>query len=119
MPMMFRPKVQQILARVTSPLGAFGLGMFVTLFLLPCTIGPYVILGGMLSYGEFAGALPYLTVYNLIFVLPMVVIILLVFFGSKSIKQITEWREKNVKVMHLIIGIIFILLGVSMFFGLF
>ncbi|KKQ04436.1 MAG: Cytochrome c biogenesis protein [candidate division WS6 bacterium GW2011_WS6_36_26] len=73
----------------------------------------------MLSYGEFAGALPYLTVYNLIFVLPMVVIILLVFFGSKSIKQITEWREKNVKVMHLIIGIIFILLGVSMFFGLF
>lgn len=119
MPMMFRPKVQQILARVTSPLGAFGLGMFVTLFLLPCTIGPYIILGGMLSYGEFAGALPYLTVYNLIFVLPMVVIILLVFFGSKSIKQVTEWREKNVKVMHLIIGIIFILLGVSMFFGLF
>ncbi|KKQ21640.1 MAG: putative bacteriocin/lantibiotic ABC transporter, ATP-binding protein, partial [Candidatus Moranbacteria bacterium GW2011_GWF2_37_11] len=49
----------------------------------------------------------------------MVVIILLVFFGSKSIKQVTEWREKNVKVMHLIIGIIFILLGVSMFFGLF
>jgi cytochrome c biogenesis protein CcdA len=119
MPMMFRPKVQQILAKVTSPLGAFGLGMFVTLFLLPCTIGPYIILGGMLSYGEFAGALPYLTVYNLIFVLPMVVIILLVFFGSKSIKQVTEWREKNVKVMHLIIGIIFILLGLSMFFGLF
>jgi len=119
MPMMFRPKVQQILAKVTSPLGAFGLGMFVTLFLLPCTIGPYIILGGMLSYGEFAGALPYLTVYNLIFVLPMVVIILLVFFGSKSIKQVTEWREKNVKVMHLIVGIIFILLGVSMFFGLF
>ena len=118
MPMMFRPKVQQILAKVTSPLGAFGLGMFVTLFLLPCTIGPYIILGGMLSYGEFAGALPYLTVYNLIFVLPMVVIILLVFFGSKSIKQVTEWREKNVKVMHLIIGIIFVLLGVSMFFGL-
>ncbi|MBU1120194.1 cytochrome c biogenesis CcdA family protein [Patescibacteria group bacterium] len=119
MPMMFRPKVQQILARVTSPIGAFGLGMFVTLFLLPCTIGPYVILGGMLSYGEFAGALPYLTVYNLIFVLPMVVVILLVFFGSKSIKQVTQWREKNVKVMHLIIGIIFVLLGVSMFFGLF
>ncbi len=119
MPMMFRPKVQQILAKVTSPLGAFGLGMFVTLFLLPCTIGPYIILGGMLSYGEFAGALPYLTVYNLIFILPMVVIILLVFFGSKSIKQVTEWREKNVKVMHLIIGIIFVLLGVSMFFGLF
>ncbi len=119
MPMMFRPKVQQIIAKITSPIGAFGLGMFVTLFLLPCTIGPYIILGGMLSYGEFAGALPYLTLYNLIFIIPMVVIILLVFFGSKSIKQVTEWREKNVKVMHLIIGIIFLLLGISMVFGLF
>lgn len=119
MPLFFRPKVQAIIARITSPLGAFGLGMFVTLFLLPCTIGPYVILGGMLSYGEFANALPYLSVYNLIFVLPMVVIILIVFFGSKNIKQVTEWREKNVKIMHLIIGIIFILLGSTMVFGLF
>ena len=119
MPLFLRPKVQKIIARVTSPLGAFGLGMFVTLFLLPCTIGPYVILGGMLSYGEFASALPYLSFYNLIFILPMVVIILLVFFGSKNIKQVTEWREKNVKIMHLIIGIIFMLLGVSMVFGWF
>jgi len=119
MPMAFRPKVQQIIAKITSPLGAFGLGMFVTLFLLPCTIGPYIILGGMLSYGEFASALPYLTVYNLIFVLPMVAIILIVFFGSKNIKQISTWREKNVKIMHLIIGLIFMLLGVSMFFGIF
>jgi len=119
MPLMFRPKVQQIIAKITSPLGAFGLGMFVTLFLLPCTIGPYVILGGMLSYGEFTSALPYLSVYNLIFILPMVLIILLVFFGSKNIKQITEWREKNVKIMHLIIGLIFLLLGVTMLLGLF
>lgn len=119
MPMAFRPKVQRIISKITSPLGAFGLGMFVTLFLLPCTIGPYVILGGMLSYGQFAGALPYLTVYNLVFILPMVVIILLVFFGSKNIKQVTEWREKNVKVMHLIIGLIFILLGMSMLLGIF
>lgn len=119
MPLFFRPKVQSIIAKITSPIGAFGLGMFVTLFLLPCTIGPYVILGGMLSYGEFANALPYLSVYNLIFVLPMIVIILAVFFGAKNIKQVTEWREKNVKIMHLIIGIIFILLGSTMAFGLF
>ncbi len=119
MPLFFRPKVQSIIAKITSPIGAFGLGMFVTLFLLPCTIGPYVILGGMLSYGEFANSLPYLSVYNLIFVLPMIVIILAVFFGAKDIKQVTEWKEKNVKVMHLVIGIIFILLGSTMVFGLF
>jgi len=119
MPLLFRPKVQQILAKITSPLGAFGLGMFVTLFLLPCTIGPYVILGGMLSYGEFISSLPYLGIYNLIFILPMVVIILLVFLGSKNIKQISDWKEKNIKILHLIIGIIFILLGGSMVLGWF
>lgn len=119
MPLIFRPKVQQIIARITSPLGAFGLGMFVTLFLLPCTIGPYVILGGMLSYKEFINTLPYLSIYNFIFVLPMIIIILAVFFGSKNIKQISEWREKNVKLMHLIIGIILVLLGSTMVLGWF
>ncbi len=119
MPLFLRPKVQKIIARITSPLGAFALGMFVTLFLLPCTIGPYVILGGMLSFSEFLNTLPYLSFYNLIFILPMIIIILLVFFGTKNIKQINEWKEKNVKIMHLIIGVIFLLLGCTMVLGWF
>lgn len=117
MPLFLRPKVQKILARITSPLGAFGLGMFVTLFLLPCTIGPYIILGGMLSFGEFFQSIPILSLYNLIFVLPMIVIVFLIFFGSKDIKQISSWREKNIRILHLIIGLVFILLGTAMLLG--
>lgn len=117
MPLFFRPKVQNIIAKITSPLGAFGLGMFVTLFLLPCTIGPYIILGGMLSFGDFFKSIPILSLYNLIFVLPMIVIVLLVFFGTKNVKQISTWREKNIRILHLIIGIVFILLGLSMLLG--
>ena len=117
MPLFLRPKVQKILARITSPLGAFGLGMFVTLFLLPCTIGPYIILGGMLSFGEFFQSIPILSLYNLIFVLPMIVIVFLIFFGSKDIKQISSWREKNIRILHLIIGLVFILLGTTMLLG--
>jgi hypothetical protein len=49
----------------------------------------------------------------------MIVVILKVFFGARNIKQIAEWREKNVKVMQLIIGIIFIFFGSAMVFGLF
>jgi cytochrome c biogenesis protein CcdA/thiol-disulfide isomerase/thioredoxin len=119
MPLSFRPKVQKIMAKVTSPIGALGLGMFVTLFLLPCTMGPLFVTGGILSSDSLITALPYLLFYNLVFVLPMIVIILLVFWGSKSIKEITTWRENNVKVMHLIIGIIFVLLGLVMLLGLF
>ena len=117
MPLFFRPKVQNIIAKITSPLGAFGLGMFVTLFLLPCTIGPYIILGGMLSFGEFFQSIPILSLYNLVFVLPMIVTVFLIFFGSKDIKQISSWREKNIRILHLIIGLVFILLGTTMLLG--
>jgi len=117
MPLFLRPKVQKILAKVTSPLGAFGLGMFVTLFLLPCTIGPYIILGGMLSFGEFFQSVPILSLYNLIFVLPMIVIVFLIFFGSKDIKQISSWKEKNIRFIHLVIGLVFVLLGTAMLLG--
>jgi hypothetical protein len=61
MPLFFRPKVQSIIAKITSPIGAFGLGMFVLQFsCFHVQLDHIVILGGMLSYGEFANALPYL-----------------------------------------------------------
>ena len=118
MPMFLRPKVQNVISKITSPVGAFGLGLFVTLFLLPCTIGPYVILGGMLSTLDYFKASPYLLVYNLIFVLPMIAISLVVFFGTKNIKDISDWRNKNVRKMHLISGILMSILGIVMIFGL-
>ena len=117
MPMFLRPKVQQITSKITSPLGAFGLGLFVTLFLLPCTIGPYVILGGMLSALDYIKASPYLLIYNLIFVLPMIVITFVVFFGTKNIKDISNWKNENVRKMHLIAGVLIALLGIVMIFG--
>ena len=117
MPLGLRPKVQKLIARVTSPWGAFTLGMFVTLFLLPCTIGPYVILGGILSVGGLWASFPHLLLYNTIFVLPMVIIIVAIFFGTKKIKDVEKFREKNIKVIHLVIGVIFLLLGIVILTG--
>jgi len=71
----------------------------------------------MLSFGEFFQSIPILSLYNLIFVLPMIVIVFLIFFGSKDIKQISSWREKNIRILHLIIGLVFILLGTTMLLG--
>jgi cytochrome c biogenesis protein CcdA/glutaredoxin len=118
MPLILRPKVQNVISKITSPLGAFTLGLFVTLFLLPCTIGPYVILGGMLSTLDYLKASPYLLVYNLIFVLPMIAISLVVFFGTKKINDISDWKDKNVRIFHLISGILMTILAIIMIFGL-
>jgi len=118
MPMFLRPKAQKIISKITSPAGAFILGLLVTVFLLPCTIGPYVILGGMLSTLDYLKASPYLLIYNVIFVVPMIVIAFTIFWGTKRIKDISDWKDNNVRKMHLISGIVMGILGIVMLFGL-
>ena len=117
MPLFLRPKVNKIISKITSPIGAFGMGLFVTLFLLPCTVGPYIILGGLLADEGFISAIPMLLLYNLIFVLPMIVVTILVFLGSKKAEDVKDWKEKNVRKMHLIAGALMLLIGVLMVFG--
>ncbi|MEA3398520.1 MAG: GAP family protein, partial [Patescibacteria group bacterium] len=63
MPLSWRPKVKKIISGITSPAGAFSVGIFVTLFLLPCTIGPYIIAGGILSALDIVKTLPPLLLY--------------------------------------------------------
>jgi cytochrome c biogenesis protein CcdA len=108
MPLNLRPKVQKIISKVTSPWGAFVLGMFVTIFLLPCTIGPYFILGGLISTGSTAigEMIPYLFLYNIIFVMPMIAVTAVIFFGVKNIDDVKNWKDKNVRILHLIAGIL-------------
>lgn len=117
MPLLFRPKVKKIVKRVTSPWGAFVVGGFVTLFLLPCTIGPYIIAGGILSSLNFVNTLPWLFLYNLIFVIPIVVVVLLVYFGVSSVEKASGWKERNIRYIHLVEGVITLLLGLAMLFG--
>jgi len=118
MPIMLRPKVKKIISRVTSPGGAFVVGLFVTLFLLPCTIGPYVIAGGILSALELLKTLPWLLVYNLVFVLPMIIITFVVYIGLTTVENVSGWKDKNIKWLHLVAGIIMALLGIAMVLGL-
>lgn len=117
MPLFLRPKVNKIISKVTSPIGAFGMGLFVTVFLLPCTVGPYIILGGLLAEQGFINAIPMLLLYNLIFVLPMIAVTIIVFLGSKRAEDVKDWKEKNVRKMHLIAGALMLLIGVLMIFG--
>ena len=117
MPMFLRPKVKKIISGITSPKGALGVGVFVTIFLLPCTIGPYIICGGILSTCEFIEIFPWLLMYNLIFILPMLVIVGLIYLGLRKVKDVSAWKEKNIRYLHLMAGLIIFGLGVAMVFG--
>lgn len=118
MPLTLRPKVKKIISGITSPSSAFAIGTFVTFFLLPCTIGPYIIAGGLLAQrAQLVSVLTRLLVYNLIFISPMITIVIVVYEGTHVIKDINQWRRKNVRQLHLAAGLILVVLGIIMLLG--
>jgi cytochrome c biogenesis protein CcdA len=118
MPLFLRPRVKSIIGKINSSIGAFIIGLFVTLFLLPCTIGPYIIASGKLSSLNFLSTLPWLFVYNLVFILPMLGITFLIYLGVTTVENISGWKENNIRYLHLIEGIILMILGILMFTGI-
>lgn len=117
MPLFMRPKVKKIIKDITSPKSAFIIGFIVTIFLLPCTIGPYIIASGTLSELPLIIALSWLIYYNILFILPMLAITLIIYFGVTKIENIQEWKERNIKYLHLIAGILLIVVGIALFRG--
>ncbi len=117
-PRKWRPSMKSMIARITSPKGAFVVGIICALFLTPCTMGPYIIATGLLKDLGLINALPWLILYNIIFVLPMILITLVVYFGFTTVDNVYGWREKNIRILHLISGIILVAIGVALLFGL-
>lgn len=117
MPLFMRPKVKRIIGNMTTPKSAFIIGFVVTLFLLPCTIGPYIVASGLLSELGILKALPWLLYYNFIFLLPMLIITLVVYFGIARVEDVTSWKEKNIKKLHLIAGILLLMVGLAILVG--
>ena len=107
-----------LLDRISSPAGAFVIGAAVTLFLLPCTIGPYLISCGILSAYSMAAALPYLVLYNVIFVLPMLAVTMAVYLGISRLSDVKDWRERSVRRLRLVAGVVILVLGVVIALGL-
>ncbi len=119
-PRSWRPRMKMLLKGVASAPGAFLIGFLVSLFLLPCTSGPYIVILGLLSKAATRPmAIGLLLLYNLVFILPMVIITLAVYFGVTTTEKAEKWRQRKLKVLHLIAGIIILLLGIGMLVALY
>lgn len=95
---------------------AIVLGIFVVLVELPCTGAPYLAILGLLSSPQYhAQGLLYLLVYNLVFILPLFIIIGLAYFGTSS-KELEKWRKEHRGLMRLIIGLFLVALGAYMIY---
>ena len=114
-PLSWRPALKKTIAGVTSVPGAFFTGLAVSLFLLPCTSGPYIVILGLLAQTETRlAAMLWLLLYNLVFILPMIAITVAVYFGLTTAAKAEAWRTGHLKTLHLVAGTIILLLGVAM-----
>jgi len=96
---------------------AFVLGILVGIFELPCTGGIYLAILSMMSRTlTFSAGLPYLLLYNFIFILPLIIILLVVTFGL-SPERVNSWRLENRRLLRLAIGIVMVAIGAIMLLG--
>ena len=115
-PRSWRPTMQKLLLKVGNPLGAFLAGLLVTLFELPCTGGPYLFVLGLLSHSlSRTEVIPFLLYYNLIFVSPLIILTALIYLGYASIERAIDWKERNLRLLHLIAGLLMLGLGIWVF----
>ncbi len=111
-----KPLLQKYIRKASIP-AAVVLGFLVSAFELPCTGGVYIAILGLLASRETQiSAVPYLLLYNFIFVLPLFIILGLVYFGI-SAKQLEEWRTKNRKWLRLVLGLGALAIGALILWG--
>ena len=117
-PERWKPSVKRITASVVSVPGAFVIGLVDSLFLAPCTSGPYIVILTLLSQttSRVQGAL-WLLLYNFIFILPMIAITLMVHFGFTTTARAERWRTAKLGTLHFAAGLVMVLLGVGMIVG--
>lgn len=111
-PLSWRPAMKKLLKGATSPFGAFIVGFAVSLFELPCTGGPYIVIMGLLAkeVTRSTGIL-YLLLYNLVFVAPLIILSIVIYKGVSTTEKLESIRQKKIRLLHLIAGIL--MLGIA------
>ncbi len=94
---------------------AFLLGGLVGLCEFPCTGGPYLMVLGLLhDQGTYFAGVGYLLFYNLIFILPLVVILAIASDGA-LLEKVKAWKKSENKNMRLWGGVAMVVLGILIF----
>lgn len=108
-PRAFAKKIHNYASKTTI-FGVIFLGAFVSAVELPCTGAPYLAIITLLSQNFDTAAFMLLVLYNIVFVSPLIIILLLVASGVK-LHEIKKWKQANRPFMRLLIGLLLVGLG--------
>ena len=108
--------IKKLVHTSTIP-SVFLVGVLVGLCTFPCTGGIYVAILGLLAVTTtYSTGMVYLLVYNVMFVIPLIVI-LVAASNPVMVKKMQEWKESEKKYMKLVSGVIMIGLALFILFG--
>ncbi len=106
----FAKKIHEYSSSKATLGGVMFLGAFVAAVELPCTGAPYLAIITILSIDFSIWAFLLLVLYNVVFVLPLIVILLMVAGGAK-LSSVKKWKEESKGVMRLFLGFLLVALG--------
>ena len=107
--------IGKLLSKGSLP-AIFGVGAIVGLCEFPCTGGPYLMILGLLhDYSTYFKGLAYLVYYNVLFILPLVIILLIA--SDKSFTgRIQKWQREERQIAKWGLPLAMIGLGIIIFF---
>ncbi len=110
LPAQTRPIIKKTIDAITSPYAAFGAGALLSTIELLCTGGPYFLALTLISQSRMTQAevVPYLVIYNLIFVVPLVAVLILY-----SLTKSTNIPKNYIRYVSVALMII---IGIALFF---
>src|SRR3990172_6625202 len=107
-------KIAVLMERASVPT-AFLLGGLVGVCEFPCTGGPYLMVLGLLhDQTTYFTGVGYLILYNVIFILPLI-LILLVASNESLLGKVQAWQQKRKQAMRLGGGAAMVALGLFIF----
>ncbi|MEK7621628.1 MAG: cytochrome c biogenesis protein CcdA [Patescibacteria group bacterium] len=105
----------RLMGRASLP-AAFGLGLLVGICQFPCMGGPYLMVIGLLhDQATYFTGFSYLLLYNVILIIPLVVVLWLA-ADKLLLDKVQEWKRVNLGGVQLWAGMAMIIIGVLIFF---
>lgn len=109
LPASFRKLTESAIERAINPLTAALAGFVVSVTLLPCSSGPYIVTAAYLSkLDPQSMVIPLLMLYNAIFVAPLVAILAATALAVLRLRRLKEWRSKQLPLLEAISGALLI-----------
>ncbi len=106
--------IQGFMEKASVPT-AFIVGALVGLCAFPCTGGIYTVIISTLAATRSAQFVLYLLLYNLIFILPLILVVI-ASSNKKLLDKVEDLEMRNSRKLHLITGVLMILIGLGVYF---